>query len=455
MKRFVLFTALAGIALLLAPVPAFPVAYEASTLHNAVARSETVQDLFFERWDKIQEKELYFDWYGKLNWVNDFKINTVNAGSGAKETVPMTLVRAYGSLTLNYPILGGYEGKDMSERLSGKAKKEKEDEEKGSGPMGLWKPNNLIVGLTMTGFHYGLTRKAEIDRGAAGNESVTDYKYAQFFDDIFAASLLYRPYFFIHAGVIINNQIEPNDDGTMDYTNSTDHSLRYFVASNLLSFLNLNATTTKDKLEAIAVGVKVNSLVGSFVKISPYVPVFTVTFKRLNLYNDEPFDAVWVKSAAGKSSVMDDSLKEQAALDTLSFLLTENLFGHIFLSGYVELQRPTEKLISKRTNEEVAFALMREWYASIGYNFLGKRADREGRDLILAVGVSSLWDVAIPVHRERGSGYDLMGGFASLNFSSPVVGAEIKGAYNYAPELRKLVEIADKFMIEGSFYVSF
>jgi len=50
--------------------------YEASTLHNAVARSETVMDLFFERWERIQNMELYFDWFGKINWVQGFRAVT-------------------------------------------------------------------------------------------------------------------------------------------------------------------------------------------------------------------------------------------------------------------------------------------------------------------------------------------------------------------------------------------
>ena len=92
--------------------------YEASTLHNSVSRSETVMDLFFKRWDTIQERELYCDIYGKINWVPGFQIKSINKGTGERMAVDMRLVRSYGSISLNYPIIGGYKGKNIKERMA-------------------------------------------------------------------------------------------------------------------------------------------------------------------------------------------------------------------------------------------------------------------------------------------------------------------------------------------------
>jgi hypothetical protein len=461
MKRSLLAICAAWMLCALGPPRAYPAAYEASTLHNSVSRSETVLDLFFQRWESIQERELYLDWYGRINWVSDFKINTVNAGTGEKETVPMTLVRTYGSITVNYPVVGGYEGAAIMDRLSGKRKKEKEGEDKGSGPMGLWKPRNLVLGFTATGFHYGLTREAKIDRGAAGSETATDYKSTQFFDDIFALSVLYRPYFYIHGGVIINNQIEPRDDGTMDYTDSSNLKHRYFIASNLLSFLNTNATSAENKLESIAVGVEVTKLAGMLMSnSSPYIPRLTVTYKLVKLFNDQPYDSVWVRSPyingnplAPKSSAMPSEAREEASLHTLSFLIKQNIYEYIFIDLFAELQRPSATLIEKRTGDEIEFNTLRETYAALGFNFLGEKA-KDGFLLVASVGASRYWDVAIPIHRKSGTDYYLYGGFASVNLTTPFAGIEIKGIYNYAPELRKLVETADKFAVEGSVYLS-
>jgi len=447
--------------ILLLSSPAFSVTYEASTLHNAVARSETVLDLFYERWNRIQDMELYFDWYGKINWVKDFKVYAENAATGKREAVDMTLVRTYGSITINFPILGGYEGDDMRERLKHGTGKYKKEEEEVDG--GLWKPKSLILGLTATGFHYGLTRESKVNRGQAGEETVTDYKYTQFFDDIFAASLLYRPYFFVHGGVIINNQIEPNDDGTMDYSNSTNRTKRYFIASNILSFLNLNATRSEEEFESMAVGIIVNNLINIIIKkIHPALPVLTITYKRLSLFNDEPYDPVWVKSATvdgtPKDSALPDADKEEAELSTLSFLINENLFNYIYIDFFAELQKTSETLVDKRTNEKVDYPTLRQVNGMIGFNFFGGHAE-EGYLLVLSVGASRYWDVAVPYHRESGDEYHVYGYVAALEgrfFAGGIpIGIEIKATKNYAPELRKLVETTDKYAFETSAYVSF
>jgi hypothetical protein len=426
--------------------------YEASTLHNAVARSETVLDLFYDRWSRIEEMELYFDWYGKINWVDDFKVYAINAGTGKREAVNMTLVRTYGSITINYPILGGYEGADIQERLkygTGKYKKEE-------GEGGLWKPKNLILGFTTTGFHYGLTRESTVDRGSAGSETITDYKYTQFFDDIFAGSLLYRPYFFIHAGVIINNQIEPNDDGTMDYGNSTNRTERYFIASNILSFLNVNATRSEGEFESFAAGIIVNNLVNLIIKkINPAIPVLTITFKSLNLFNDEPYDSVWVKTV--KSPTVTDEEKDSASLYTLSFLINENLNNYVYFDFYAEFQKATETLVEKRTGERIDYAKLRQINGMIGFNLWG---DKKGEMLVASVGLSRYWDVAIPYNRESGNEYYVYGYIFAIEsrfflWGGLPLGIELKASKNYAPELRKLVETTDKYALELSAYISF
>ena len=430
---------------------AYSVPYEASTLHNAVSRSETIQDLFFERWELIDDMNLYFDWYGKINWVDNFKIYSIDRATGVRKAVAMRLVRTYGSIIINFPILGSFKEKNKG------GYSQNEDERSG-----LWKPENLILGLTAAGFHYGLTREATVDRGDAGQETITDYKYTQFFDDIFAASLLYKPYFFIHIGIIINNQIEPNDDGTMDYGDSANHSKRFFLASNLLSFLNINATTAKDKLESTAVGLILNNLFNLVIsEIPTVVPVFTTTFKSLNLFNDEPYDSVWVKSnvinGVTKDSYLNDNLKEHAKFYTITFQINENLYNYLLIDFFVEIQKTSNKLIEKRTNEEVKYPLLREINGIVGYNFFGPRM-KEGYFLITSIGFSRYWDVSIPIHRESGEKDYVYGGIFIIKTRFPMkkipIGLEFKVTKNYAPELRKLIETVDKYAVEASISIS-
>ncbi len=80
----------------------YPVAYDASTLHNAVARSESIQGLFFQRWKLIEDNNWNFDFFGKINWVPGFKIYTVDRLTGDKKAVDMRLIRTYGGFTYMY-----------------------------------------------------------------------------------------------------------------------------------------------------------------------------------------------------------------------------------------------------------------------------------------------------------------------------------------------------------------
>ncbi len=211
MKKLTYLLVMAGV--LMTAVPGFPVAYEASTLHNAVARSESVQGLFFQRWQMIQDNNWNFDFYGKINWVPGFKIYTVDRLTDEKKAVDMRLIRTYGGFTWMY---------QFGEPEPGK-------ESEGS---------DIQLGISTVGYHYGLTRSAKLDRGTAGTETITDYKYAQFFDDIFAASFVWKPYVYFHGGLLMNNIVEPNEDGTMDYFNSSGLKYRWFIASNILGFLD-------------------------------------------------------------------------------------------------------------------------------------------------------------------------------------------------------------------------
>ncbi len=97
--------------------------------------------------------------------------------------------------------------------------------------------------------------------------------------------------------------------------------------------------------------------------------------------------------------------------------------------------------------------VMREFSASIGYDILHKNPKQ---NLILSLGVSRYWDLGIPVHRsdrDVDDVYTLWGGFFSLSWEAAVVGAEFRASWNDSSELRKLVETADKFMLEGSLFV--
>jgi hypothetical protein len=72
-----------------------------------------------------------------------------------------------------------------------------------------WKKNSVLLGLSVCGYHYGLTRTVEISRGSAGSETASDYVFSQFFDDIAALTLIYCSYINIHCGLSSISKLNP------------------------------------------------------------------------------------------------------------------------------------------------------------------------------------------------------------------------------------------------------
>ncbi len=420
--------------ILLSPLPA--AVYEASTLHDAVARSETVQDLFFNRWDLIHENTACFDLFGILNWVPGYSIRTLNRGTGQIENVDMTLVRTYGSVTAGYPLLKGYDFEGLKSLFSSTGSAE----DVRMKP--VRDPEDPFLAFTATGFHYGLTRSVEINRGAAGSETVSDYKYSQFFDDMFALSLVWNPWVCVHTGVILNREIIPNADGTMDYGNSASSRLSYMASCEIYSLVALKTSSLKKEIEAFSMSVKLLTLL-NLVMENPnvYIPEMQVSYRVLRRYNDEDWEPVWVNIPY--SSGMK---KQRALLHTFGFSARSRGLDPWVVSFDTEFQYVNKTLVDRLTYKRVNVSALRLAEFQLGYDFLN---GRYGSHVILSAGASRFWDPAIPVHRKSGSAYDLYGWIVSLGGSFHIINAEIRLSRNDAVELKKLVEASDHLMLEG------
>ncbi len=412
--------------------------YEASTLHNAASRSQTVLHIFYERWDSMLSNYLHFDAYINLNWVYDFYVNTYNRGTGQKEAVPMRLVRTFSDLIFLFPAYSPHDVTPSDE----------------SQPVDItdvttfrkpWAYNTVLLGFTLCGYHYGLTRSVKINRGSAGSESASDYAFSQFFDDIAAATLIFVPYITLHTGIIFNQQIEPNEDGTLDYNfDPSSISKRYFGSLSVFNAFTWRSTAANDRVESSDISISITPLLHLIGYITTSLPEIIIGYKRYNKYNDEPYDPVWVSSAIGKSNTMTDSSKQHATLNTYYTLLTES-FGSFHLAAHIELQHVDATLIDKRSGQKVILPLMRLWMAKAGYDFL----ERPGWDLILWFGVNKFYDPAISYHSKH-SDNDTGGWFAMIDGVAPYITLSIKASYNEASELDKLVEAVDKYILEAT-----
>ncbi|MEW6525971.1 MAG: hypothetical protein AB1444_04795 [Spirochaetota bacterium] len=422
---------------LLNPVVYAQNVYEASSLHNAASRSQTVQQIFYQRWDTIFSNYLHFDAYINVNWVFNFYVNTYNRGTGQKEAVPMRLVRTFSDLAMLFSVYT-----PVTETPDETQPVDITDVTTFRKP---WVNNSILLGFTACGYHYGLTRSVEINRGSAGSETATDYAFSQFFDDIVAITAVFVPYVTLHAGIVFNQQIEPNEDGTLDYNfDPSTITKRYFTSLSLYNTLTWRSTAAKDRMESYDVSLNITQLLSIATTIPSYIPQTTIGYKQYHKYNDEPYDPVWISTASGKSNTMSDSLKQHATLYTYYTTLSKN-FGNFYIATSIELQHVDRTLVDKRTEQKVLLPMMRIWWAKAGYDLM----DNPGWDFIVWLGVNKYYDPAISYHSKH-SDNDTGGWFAMIDGTAPYITLTIKASYNDASELDRLVEVVDKFVIEAS-----
>lgn len=411
--------------LCLISTPLSAAVYEASTLHNAVARAETVQQLFLDRWDILQDQNFYIDLYGKINWVFDFNVNTYNSGNGKYESTDLNLVRTYGSLSLVYPVTEFRKTKDDSD---------------------------FLLSFSTTGFHYGLTKTVEIDRGGAGSETVSDYKYSQFFDDIFAISVLWRPYITFHAGYIINKEYIPDDDGTMSYSDPASSSKKKFFSTTILEFLDFSINIHDNRTEYTRIDVTMNKVI-SLIEDSKKARNWKLKlrYEYSAAYNDELYDSVWVKCP--KDSTDENYKKDSARLNVLSILLYYRMTDNFSFDASTGFQKISKDIYTKESpaaSAKIDVTPVKEWSLILNY----EPANTGIVHFKAYTGISRFWDPAVSIHRNTTkSGNSIYGWIMGFDLDLKYVGAELKTDYNFSRELKILVEASDKWAVEGSLFV--
>lgn len=398
--------------LLCSSIPSHSATYQASSLHNAVRRSEGVQNLFRERWDVIRQDAAHFDLYGQLNWIPGMDIEQYDTVTGETTTTPLQLVRTRGFLAFTF---------------------------------GLFGMEQLRFGASTAGFHYGLTRQSSLDRGSAGSATVSDYADTQYFDDIFALSLLYSPYVDLHFGTIKNSAVTPKDDGTLEYFGTNAHSsYKMFLASSVFNFLESSLTYNGSYMESFGADIHLNPLIGIFTGGAPGAPFPQgwIGYWRYRTYSDSDNEAVWIS---------DDTDDDTGYLNIFRFRLLQPLGSAIDIDASTELQHASVRLIDKKSDATVDMPLMRSFELTVIYDFLHEVPSME---VPLKLGYSSFWDPGISLNRDFQGGNRAYGGLFSMGFNGLGFYTEFEASYNHAKELQRLVETVDKFSLTWSFSVT-
>jgi len=406
-------------------------AYEASELHNSVSRSETISNLFIENWEKIKEENFFLYMDGRINKVTDFAINTYNSGTGKYEERKLNLIRTYGNLTLAIPI--------------GKFRKDKNE-------------SDLLIALSTSGFHYGLTADVDIDRGFAGTETASDYKHAQFFDDIYAISLLYRPYFTIHYGLIVNNKYIPADNGTIKYGSPEESHKKQFFMTEIYDLFSFSTNIDKSKNQSLKFEISLTKLLLLFDETyKESLPEIKTSYKNVAIYNDKDYDPVWSKTPLYNGLPKDSSInfpEESAKINIFSINATKTMGTNFLLEAQISLQHINHDIYEKNTLKKINSPAIKEWHLILSYNPKIVVEGAEQRSYITSyIGLSKYWDPAIKIHRdEPNKGYGVYGWIIGSEANFSFIGGGLKAMYNFSSELEKLTETVDKWSFEGNLF---
>jgi hypothetical protein len=431
LKNFIILLIIASYIQCL-PHGASATVYEASDLHNSVSRSETISNLFIENWETLKEENFYLYIDGRINKVTDFTINTYNAGTGNYEERKLNLIRTYGNLTLAMPI--------------GEFRKDKGG-------------SDLLIALSTSGFHYGLTGDVYIDRGYAGTETASDYKHAQFFDDIYAISVLYRPYLTIHYGLIVNNKYIPNNNGTIEYSHPEASQTKQFFMTEIYDLLSFSTNIDKNKSQSLKFEIALTKLFLLFDETyKEKLPEIKISYKNIRIYNDADYDPVWSKSPFYNGNPKDSIAtfpEDHSKLNIFSINVNQPLIKNFKLEGQISLQYINHDIYEKNTMKKINAPAIKQCHLLIYYS---SKTINEGIEetgyLRSYAGLSRYWDPAIKIHRDNPQkGYGVYGCIIGSDFNFVYLGGGLRAMYNFSSELEKLAESVDKWSFEGNLFL--
>jgi len=215
--------------------------------------------------------------------------------------------------------------------------------------------------------------------------------------------------------------------------------------------MNFNFLLKDSRFETFDISVsptKVYTFFGG--ELPEFVPELTLGIRRFAMYSDSPYDSVWVKT---DKTGLDE--RNRASLTLYTLMLHGNLIGNSFFNYYMAFQQPSERLIEKRTGEELGLRPLKEVRMTVGYDFLRQTPLK----FITEIGVCQYWDEAMPLHSVSDN-YKVNGFLGSISFGytdPDFISGGIKFTYshNNSRELNKLIETTNKNVIQLDFYVSF
>ncbi len=239
-------------------------AYDPGDLINAVKRSQIITELFMERWG-VTENSLSLEELEKLPLQERFYY--INRG-GFSQKID---VNFHGETIFGYPVVTPFGQYDLSLfRIFGSAIVRFDN----LADFGIF---NWGLALSAAGYRYGMKKTITLNNSGGlsdppvGSFSVSDYLYAQIFDDLVVVSNIFKPFGYLHFGMLFNKQVDPGPDGILDTQDDIRISskARIFINSNLFNFLlfNLGYNAESDSTEYTATKIDVFSFLSLLGKV--------------------------------------------------------------------------------------------------------------------------------------------------------------------------------------------
>jgi len=197
--------------------------------------------------------------------------------------------------------------------------------------------------------------------------------------------------------------------------------------------------------------INLNSLSGYYPGSSNiYIPLISVEYEYKTAYNDKIYDPVWSGTAEGKSSISDFN-KNSARINLLSTSIVQRFTGRFSIDAFYSAQYIDNKIYAKTDLKKISPPLTKEWSIKLNYDPTNLPYGFRSHGYL---GFSSYWDPAISMQRDdHDKGNRLYGWIAGYEFDLKYLGGELKIVKNYSADIKTLIEAADKYTYEFSFFV--
>jgi hypothetical protein len=310
----------------------------------------------------------------------------------------------------------------------------------------------------MAGYHYGLDRNITIERGSKGSYTAKDSVGVHHYDDIYAASLILKDWFVLHAGIIINDTqiLSGRPDFTIIGTENAKRS--GFLTLNLLNSFNYSTsalrTPSKDSRFSVAFKplLKITGISDSF-----YIPHLVAEYRSQTVYSENPSDPVYVDTPYTSEGILKTTANTPQDSATAEFsyydISCDQSFKLFYYRFNMVLQQCRSDLYYRSNLEQVEVPLVKE--ASFLAGLCLNPYDRPGIGLFVGYGRSTCWNPAFPGLTEEQGNDTLKGWCFEAGIDLLFCGFVFRTYRDYTTSLDILPESYDHVFNEFRFYARY